>query len=138
MALDPKKRKQVENLIIKVMDRVDTSGTNTKYYKDNRLDQMMKEVQFMNWMKKEYPIRFQMRTGTTNPSMTDIIEALKIINVPLTEKIYTPALYRDKNGRAVASQECTVMYLHLKKVQQFITHKNGLVVLLIEIIRLDD
>ena len=34
MALDPKKRKQVENLIIKVMDRVDTSGTNTKYYKD--------------------------------------------------------------------------------------------------------
>lgn len=122
MALDPKKRKQVENLIIKVMDRVDTSGTNTKYYKD--LFSKLSDTQFMNWMKKEYPIRFQMRTGTTNPSMTDIIEALKIINVPLTEKIYTPALYRDKNGRAVASQECTVMYLHLKKVQQFITHKN--------------
>ena len=34
MALDPKKRKEVENLIIKVFDRVDTTGTNSKYYKD--------------------------------------------------------------------------------------------------------
>ena len=45
---------EVENLIIKVMDRVDTSGTNTKYYKD--LFSKLSDTQFMNWMKKEYPI----------------------------------------------------------------------------------
>ncbi len=122
MALDPKKRKEVENLIIKVFDRVDTTGTNSKYYKE--IFSKMSDTQFMNWMKKKYPIRFHMRTGTTNPTMTDIIEALKIINVPLTEKIYTPALYKNADGQAVKSQDCTVMYLHLKKVQQFITHKN--------------
>lgn len=122
MALDKQKRKQVESLIIKVFDIVDKSGINTKYYKD--LFEKMSDTQFLNWMKKEYPIRFQLRTGTTNPSMTDIIEALKAINVPLTEKIYSPNLYRNSEGKAVASQDCTVMYLHLKKVQQFITHKN--------------
>lgn len=120
--IDPKKRKEVENLIIKVFDNLDKSGVNSKYYKE--IFAKMSDTQFYNWMSKEYPIRFQMRTGTTNPSMTDIISSLNMIGVPLTEKIYTPALYRNANGQAVASQECTVMYLHLKKVQQFITHKN--------------
>lgn len=120
--LDPKKRKQVEDLILKYFKALDTSGINVKYYEE--LFARLSDAQFLDWFKKDYPIRFQMRTGTTNPSMTEIKKSLNVINVPLTEKIYTPFLYKNKDGKAVASQECTVVYIHLKKVQQFITHKN--------------
>ena len=120
--LDPEARKKVENKIIKYFNALDKTGINTKYYKE--LFAKMSDNQFIEWMKKPFPIRFQMRTGTTNPTMTDIENSLKAINVPLTEKIYMPYLYRDKDGNPVASQECTVVYMHLKKVVQFITHKN--------------
>ena len=97
--LDPEARKKVENKIIKYFNALDKTGINTKYYKE--LFAKMSDNQFMEWMKKPFPIRFQMRTGTTNPTMTDIENSLKAINVPLTEKIYMPYLYRDKDGNPV-------------------------------------
>lgn len=115
-------RQEVEELILQVFDTVDRSKINSNYYRE--LFSTMNDTQFYNWMKKDFPIKFQMRPSVTEPDMTDIENALKIIGVPLIEKVSLPYLYTNKEGKAVNTQDCLVVYTHLKKVQQFITKKN--------------
>ena len=57
--------------------------------------------------------------------MYDVEEALKVLGVPLLEKVALPYLYIDKNGNPVWSKEAMVIYIHIKKMKQFITKKNS-------------
>ena len=117
------KRQQAEELIYKVMDTLDKEGYNSSYYKS--LFAKMNDMEFFNFCKRNLPFRFHTKPFVIEPKMYDIEDALKILGVPLLEKVALPYLYVDKEGNPVWSKECMVIYIHVKKMKQFITKKNS-------------
>ena len=122
MAMTKKQRQDVETLIISTLDLLDKTGGNSDYYKQIFAD--MSDAQFYKWMQSKFPLKYYIKNSNSEPTMGDIEKAAKHIKVPLVEKITEPFLYQNSNGKAVQTQECLVVYTHLKKVQQFITKKN--------------
>ena len=122
MAITKKQREEVEILILSTFDLLDKTGTNSDYYK--QIFGSMSDAQFYKWMQGKYPLKYYIKNSETEPSMGDIEKAAKHIKVPLVEKITEPFLYQNSDGKPVQTQECLVVYTHLKKVQQFITKKN--------------
>lgn len=121
-SITPKRRKEVEEVIYNFFDKLDKSGTNTKYYRE--LIGNMSDNKFMEFIKKEFPFRFHYKPSVTEPTMSDIKAALDTIGVPLLEKITLPYLYENKDGKAVMTKECFVGYNPHKKVQQIVTKKS--------------
>ena len=117
------KRQQAEELIYRVMDTLDKEEYNSSYYKT--MFAKMNDKEFYEFCKRNLPFRFHTKPFVVEPKMYDIEEALKILNVPLLEKVALPYLYIGKNGNPVWSKECMVIYIHLKKMKQFITKKNS-------------
>ena len=117
------KRQQAEELIYKVMDTLDKEGYNSSYYKS--LFAKMSDMEFFNFCKRNLPFRFHTKPFVIEPKMYDIEDALKVLGVPLLEKVALPYLYVDKEGNPVWSKECMVIYIHVKKMKQFITKKNS-------------
>jgi len=117
-------RRKAEELCIKVMDIMDPSGTNSEYYKKHFAS--MNDKDFVSWLKKKFPIKFNYRPFEIEPSVAVSLKALKVMNVPLIEKIAMPWVYEDTDGRPVYSKDCFVGYIHLKKMKQFGTKKNHL------------
>ena len=116
-------RKKAEELIYTVMDKLDKNGYNTNYYKE--LFSYMDDKQFLNFCKRNLPFRFHTKPFVVEPKMYDIKEALDVLKVPLLEKIALPYLYTDNDGNPVWSKEAMVIYIHIKKMKQFITKKNS-------------
>ena len=116
------KRAEIEKYIIGFFDILDKSGTNSKYYTD--LFGQMSDQEFVKFISKKYPFKFQMRQSVTEPTMTDIVKACDYTGVPLLEKISLPFLYKNKDGKAVQTLECLVGYQYHKKVQQMVTKKS--------------
>ena len=116
-------RKKAEELIYTVMDKLDKNGYNTSYYKE--LFSSMDDKQFLNFCKRQLPFRFHTKPFVVEPKMYDIEEALEVLKVPLLEKVALPYLYTDKDGNPVWSKEAMVIYIHIKKMKQFITKKNS-------------
>lgn len=117
------KRQQAEELIYKVLDALDPQEYNSSYYKAMFAE--MTDSEFLEFCKRNLPIRFHTKPFVIEPKMYDIEAALKILGVPLLEKIALPYLYIDKDGNPVWSKEALVIYIHLKKMKQFITKKNS-------------
>lgn len=117
------KRQQAEELIYKVYDALDKDEYNSSYYK--ALFAKMNDEEFMQFCERNLPFRFHTKPFVVEPKMHDIENALKILGVPLLEKVALPYLYIDKDGNPVWSKEAMVIYIHLKKMKQFITKKNS-------------
>lgn len=116
-------RKKAEELIYSVMDKLDKEGYNSSYYKV--LFSKMSDKQFLDFCKRDLPFRFHTKPFIVEPKMYDIEEALKLLDVPLLEKVALPYLYTDKDNNPVWSKEAMVIYIHIKKMKQFITKKNS-------------
>lgn len=116
-----KQRQNIENRVYKTMDTLDKTGTNTEYYK--KLFSSMSDDQFYKFISKKYPYKFHINPDI-QPTMTDISKACKVVNTSLMETCYLPYLYENKDGVPVETPEAYVMYLPIKKMQQFITKKN--------------
>lgn len=119
-----KQRKEAEQLIYEVMDKLDPKGYNSSYYKD--IFSKMSDEEFTKFCKRNLPIRFHTKPFEIEPKLYDVEEALKVLGVPLLEKVALPYVYRDKDGNPVWSKECMVIYIHIKKMKQFITKKNSI------------
>lgn len=117
------KRQQAEELIYKVFDTLDKDEYNSSYYKE--LFAKMDDNEFMKFCERNLPFRFHTKPFVVEPKMYDIEAALKVLGVPLLEKVALPYLYIDKDGNPVWSKEAMVIYIHLKKMKQFITKKNS-------------
>lgn len=117
------KRQQAEELIYKVLDALDPQEYNSSYYKAMFAE--MTDSEFLEFCKRNLPIRFHTKPFVIEPKMYNIEAALKILGVPLLEKVALPYLYIDKEGNPVWSKEALVIYIHLKKMKQFITKKNS-------------
>ena len=118
-----KQREKAEALIYEVMDKLDKKGYNTAYYQ--KLFSSMSDTEFLTFCKRNLPFRFHTKPFEIEPKMYEIEDALKVLNVPLLEKIALPYLYTDKNGNPVWSKKAMVIYIHIKKMKQFLTKKNS-------------
>lgn len=116
-------RKKAEELIYKVLDKLDKKEYNSSYYK--ALFAKMSDAEFLKFCKRPLPFRFHTKPFEIEPKMYEIEEALKVLGVPLLEKVALPYLYMDKDGNPVWSKEALVIYIHIKKMKQFITKKNS-------------
>ena len=116
-------RKKAEELIYQVMNKLDKDEYNSSYYK--KLFAKMSDAEFIKFCKRPLPFRFHTKPFVVEPKMYDIKEALKVLGVPLLEKVALPYLYTDKDGNPVWSKEAMVIYIHIKKMKQFITKKNS-------------
>jgi hypothetical protein len=117
------KRLDSERLIYKVFDQLDPSGKNTDFWKAEFAK--MSDTQFEKYISGSFPFYFQ--TGAFNePSMDQISKALDILNVPLLESVYLPYKYKDSEGRPMKTKPCLVVYIHMKRMKQILTKKNGM------------
>lgn len=117
-----KQRKEAEELIYKVMDTADKSHTNSDYYR--KLFSTMTDDDFMTFCKRRLPFRFHFQTFHTEPKMYEIIDAFKVLKKPLLERVKLPYVYTNSKGEPVETQECLVIYIHLKRMKQMLTKKN--------------
>ena len=117
-----KQRKEAEELIYNVMDAADSSGTNSTYYKN--LFSKMSDEDFMNFCSRRLPFRFHFETFHSEPKMYEIINAFKVLKKPLLERVKLPYVYINSKGEPVETQECMVIYIHLKRMKQMLTKKN--------------
>lgn len=117
-----KQRKEAEELIYNVMDAADSSGTNSTYYKN--LFSKMSDEDFTNFCSRRLPFRFHFETFHSEPKMYEIINAFKVLKKPLLERVKLPYVYINSKGEPVETQECMVIYIHLKRMKQMLTKKN--------------
>jgi hypothetical protein len=118
-----KQREKAESLIYQVLDAADITKTNSDYYR--KIFANMSDDDFMNFCKRRLPFRFHQEVFKIEPKMYEIIEAFKILNKPLFEKVKLPYIYTNRDGVPVESQECLVVYIHLKRMKQMLTKKNN-------------
>lgn len=130
MAIKKKDRLQVEELVYKVMNALDPSGSNTEHYMDifNRMDDKTFEKVFT----RKFPLKFHTKPFEIEPKIEDIEKAAKTLDIPILEKVRMPHLAVDAEGRPIRSQECLVGYIHLRKEQQLINKKNSMSTSIIE------
>lgn len=118
-----KQREEAEMLIYKIFDTVDKSKTNSDYYR--KIFANMSDEDFMNFCKRRLPFRFHQEVFKIEPKMYEIVDAFKVLDKPLLEKVKLPYVYTNKDGVPVESQECLVIYIHLKRMKQMLTKKNN-------------
>ena len=122
MSLTNKQREDIEVFLCEFYDALDKTKTNSEFLQEKWAK--MSNIQFENWLKRDYPLQFQVRAWEIEPIFKDYEDAAKVLGIPLLEKVALPYLYVNKDGIPVNSKEALVMRLHFKKVQQFITKKN--------------
>jgi hypothetical protein len=115
------RRQKAEELIYKVLDTADKTKTNSDYYK--KIFAKMTDDQFYNFFKNRLPLRFHMDVFNIEPKMYDIVDAFKVLNKPLFEKVKMPHVFIDKNGNSVESKEALVIYINIKRMKQMNTKK---------------
>lgn len=117
-----KQREDAENLIYKVFDTVDKTKTNSDYYR--KIFSTMSDEEFFKFCQRRLPFRFHQEIFKIEPKMYEIFDAFKVLDKPLLEKVKLPYVYTNKDGIPVETQECLVIYIHLKRMKQMITKKN--------------
>lgn len=116
-------RLKAERLVYQIMDQLDPSGKNTDFWKEEF--SKMSDEQFKKYISGDFPFYFQ--TGAfKEPTMNQITKALDILNVPLLESVYMPYKYKDSNGNPMKTKPCMVVYIHMKRMKQLLTKKNGM------------
>lgn len=117
------KRKKAEELIYKVFDTVDTTHTNSDYYK--KLFSSMSDEDFEIFCRRRLPFRFHIQAFKVEPKMPDVIKGFKVLGAPLFERVKLPYIYKDpKTGEPVETDESLVVYIHMKRMKQMLVKKN--------------
>ena len=117
-----KQREKAEKLIYDVLDAADKTHTNSDYYK--KIFATMSDNDFMEFCKRRLPFRFHTQVFKVEPKMYDIVDAFKVLDKPLLERVKLPYVYTNDDGEPIESEECMVIYIHLKRMKQMLTKKN--------------
>ena len=119
-----KKRKEVEELVYKVMDILDPTKQNSQFYKAKFAK--MNDKQFIKFFSQDFPLKFQIRLFEIEPTMKQISDALDYIHIPMIEQMNLPFEYRSKDGTPVKSDDALILYVPIRKVKQFLSKKNSM------------
>lgn len=125
-----KQRLECERLIYKVMEILDDPNNNNgespnvdywvKYFST------LSDKQFEEYVTRPLSLFYQTSGLKREPSMININHALDEINVPLLEEVYLPFKYKNSEGKPMKTKKCLVLYIHLKRMKQLLTKKNGM------------
>ena len=120
------KRKQIENLIFGVFDRLDKTGENSKVYREALRG--MNDEAFFKWAKNftkdtDSVFTLEVLPFKNEPKFEDIEEAGKFLDMPFEEYIY----FRDElDGKKVRSaHKVPVFYVYTKRLQQMVSKKTA-------------
>lgn len=119
-----KKRKEVEEMVYKVMDILDPTQQNSQFYKAKFAK--MNDKQFIKFFSQDFPLKFQIRLFEIEPTMKQISDALDYIHIPMIEQMNLPFEYRSKDGTPVKSDDALILYVPIRKVKQFLSKKNSM------------
>lgn len=122
MAITNKVREDIECFFCEVYDVLDPTKANSEFLQSKWAS--MSNEQFFKWLSKPFPLQIQVKAWEIEPTFAEFTKAAKIIGIELLEKIALPYLYINKAGVPVNSKLCLITFIHLKKVQQFVTKKN--------------
>lgn len=127
MAITPVKRKQMEDTIYKVFDALDPTKTNSTKYRG--IFKKMSDTQFDSFFKQFFADEDQYLTLDVvdyerDLTIEDVERAAKVLGVPLFEKVIVPYVNRDTENPVITKVEVPVGYVHIKRVQQFLSKKN--------------
>lgn len=123
-------RLECERIIYKVMETLDDpkhhngEAPNVEFWV-NKFSKMS-DKEFEEFVCKPLSLYYQTQGLKYEPSMLQINRALDVLNVPLLEEVYMPYKYKDSNGRPMKTKKCLVLYLHMKRMKQLLTKKNGM------------
>lgn len=116
-------RKRCEERIYKAMKIVDPTGQNGEYYK--RKFAAMSDKDFYDFFNQDFPLKFQTKVFEIDPKVTQIMDLLQFLKVPVLERVSMPFLYTNKNGEPVRTQPVLVVYLPIKRLKQMVQKKTG-------------
>lgn len=117
-------RQKAEELIYATFDAVDTTHTNSDYYRN--LFAKMSDTEFKKFCSRRLPFRFHSNAFNVEPKIYHVVDAFKVLKKPLLERVKLPYVFVDpKTGEPVETAECLVIYLHLKRMKQMLTKKNN-------------
>lgn len=126
-----KQRLECERIIYKIMEILDDpkhnngSSPNQEFWVKQFAK--MNDKEFEQFVCRPFSIFYQTSGLRREPTMDNIIKGLDEINVPLLEELYMPFKYKDaKTGKTFKSKKCMVVYLHMKRMKQFLTKKNSM------------
>lgn len=114
---------QVKEKIYKAYKIVDPTGQNTEYYK--KKFSKMSDKEFYEFFQQDFPLKFQTKIFEIDPRMTDIIDMMHFLKVPVNERVTMPFYYRNKNGEAVQTNPLLILYLPLRRLKQMVQKKVG-------------
>lgn len=125
-----KQRLECERLIYKIMEILDDPKSN-KDESPNvdfwvRQFAKMNDKQFEEFILKPFSIYYQTSGLKREPKINQLTQALDELKVPLMEEIYMPHKYKNSQDKPVKSKKCLVLYLHMKRMKQLLTKKNGM------------
>jgi hypothetical protein len=121
--MDKKTREKIEEKIYKAMDILDKTGQNTEYYKQKFAQ--MNDKEFVDFFKQDFPLKFQTKVFEIDPKITQIMDMLKFLKVPILERVAMPFMYENSKGVPVMTQPVLVTYLPIKRLKQMVQKKSG-------------
>lgn len=125
------KRKAIQDLIDGVMTRIDPTGTNAQKYR--RMFQTMNDTQFTSWINAflkdpKANLRLDIEEfGKVQMKYENIEKAAEFLKIPIYEYVYMPHISSDPNRPVRTKQPVMVGYLNIKRPQQLVSKKTGLV-----------
>lgn len=131
--ITPEKRKRMEQLVDSVISTIDPSGINAKKYRN--MFQTMNDQQFDDYFKalfadKRSNLRIDIEEfGPENRKIKfeNVEKAANLLHLKLFEYIYMPHISSDPNRPIRSRTPVLVAYLNIKRPQQLVTKKQGLI-----------
>lgn len=125
--MDKKKRKEMCDLIYRVFDALDPSGTNTQKYKN--MFEPMSDAQFEKFFKNLFSnedlyLILDIVEYEHSVKIDNIEKAANILGVPLMEKVACPFINGNSEEPVLTKEPVPVGYLHIKRMQQILSKKN--------------
>lgn len=126
--IDISKRKQAEEFLYGLLDELDTSGENTKRYRElfsSMSDKKFKDLMMDMWNDFNLNFTLQIKDYEREPTLADAERAAKKCHIPLEEYVIAPFENMDKEHPIVTPYEVLTGYYNVGRTQQTNSKKNS-------------
>ena len=131
MAFSKKLRADMEELIYNFFSKLDPTGANTAKYKaffGKMSDEQFKKFFDRFFKDRNMYLTLDVEAYKNDLKMVDIINAAKVLKVPLFEYVIERFFDKDSDGKTkvvTSARPVPVGYIHMKPVQQMVRKKNN-------------
>lgn len=121
-------RKAMEDLVYKVFEKMDPTGSNVKKFKDlySKMNDKQFETYVLNMLNDHRSFHvMDIETYKIEPTMDSVDAAAKVLGISLYEYIAFPHMSTDPNKPFITTRPVPVGYIHIKRLQQMKRKKNS-------------